>query len=258
MWKKRQNSWVIRTEKEIEQLRRNAIVHKKVFEEIKKVLKPWISAYDIDKLAWDICKKYNVLAWFKWVYGFPANICISINDVVVHWVPTKKMIFKKWDVVKFDFWVKDKNIWINTDAAITLIVWEWPHDPLVEKFLRVNQEALMKWVAKCIVWNRTWDIGYAIQKHVEENWFHIVRDLTGHGIGYKLHEKPYIYNYWKPGTWELLKKNMSLAIEPIVWMTTWEIKEVEWKFEIYMADWWLWSQFEHTIIVKEAYPEIIV
>ncbi len=258
MGKKKKNAWVIRTEKEIEQLRKNALVHKEVFEEIKKMAKPWISAYEIDKMAWEICKKHNMLPWFKGVYNFPANICISINDVVVHWVPTKSMIFKEGDVVKFDFGVKDKDIWINTDAAICLIIWDWPHEKEVEKFLRVNEEALMKWVAKCVPWNRIGDIGHAIQKHVEENWFHIVRDLTGHWIGYNLHEEPYIYNYWRVWTGQLLKKNMSLAIEPIIWFSTWRIKDFPPKFEIYMEDWWLGCQFEHMIIVKEWYPEIIV
>ena len=258
MVKKKKNTWIIRTEKELEQLRKNALVHKEVFEEIKKMAKPGVSAYQIDKMAGDICEKNDVLAWFKWVYNFPANICISINEVVVHWVPTKSMIFKEGDVVKFDFGVKDKIIWMNTDAAICLIIGDGPHDKEVERFLKVNEEALMKWIAKCVPWNRTGDIGHAIQTHVEKNWFHIVKDLTGHWIGYNLHEEPYIYNYWKPWTGKLLKKNMSLAIEPIIWFSTWKIKDFPPKFEIFMEDNWLGCQFEHMIIVKEWYPEIIV
>lgn len=249
--------WIVKNERELQIMRENAKVHKEVFEEIKKIAKPWITGYDIDKLAWDICKKYNVLCWFKWVYNFPANLCISVNSCVVHWVPSKKMIFQDWDVVKFDFWVKDKKHWLNTDAAFTMIIWDWPYSIEVKRFLQVSQEALYKWVAKAIVWNKVWDIWNAIQKHIESNWYFIVKDLTWHWIWYNLHEKPYIPNFWKAWTWEMLKENMTIAIEPIIWFSSWKIKD-KWWFEIYIADWSLWAQFEHTIVVKPNYPEIIV
>lgn len=247
----------VKTEKELEIMRENAKIHKEVFDEIKKMAKPWVSGYDVDKLCWDIAKKYDVLCWFKGVYNFPANICISINDCVVHGVPSRKMIFEEWDVVKFDFWIKDKKYWLNTDSAFTMIIWDWPHDLEVEKFLQVSKEALYKWIAKAVPWNRIWDIWAAIQQYVESNWYHVVKDLTWHGIWYNLHEKPYIPNYGKPWTGELLKENMTLAIEPIVWYSSGKI--VDWDgFEIYIADWSLWAQFEHTICIKPGYPEIII
>lgn len=247
---------MIINEKELEQLKKNAIVHKLIIEEIKKVAKPWVSSYEIDSLCWKICKEHWMLPWFKWVYSFPANMCISINDVVVHWVPQKDTIFQDWDLVKFDLWVKDKNIWINTDAAFAMIIWK-AKDKKIEEFVKVNEGALYKWIAECKVWNKVWDIWYAIQKYVEKAWFHIVKDLTWHGLWYKLHEKPYIYNYWKPGTWEKLKAWMLLAIEPIIWFTSWKIKE-KWWFEIYIADWSLGCQFEHTVLVTDNWPEIII
>lgn len=247
----------IKTEKELQIMRENAKIHKEVFDEIKKMVKPWVTWEQVNNLCWDICAKYDVLCWFKGVYWFPANLCVSVNSCVVHGVPSKKMVFKHWDVVKFDFWVKDKKYWLNTDAAFTMIVWDGPHDLKVEKFLKVSQEALYKWIAKAIVWNRVWDIWYAIQKHIESNWYRVIKDLTGHGIWYNLHEKPYIPNFWVAWKWELLKENLTLAIEPIIWYGTWEIVDSDW-FEIYMKDWWLWAQFEHTIVVKNGYPEIII
>ena len=256
MWKTKKEV-LIKNEREIEVMRELALVHKEVFEEIKKIAKPWVSALEIDKLCYDICEKHNVLCWFKGVYNFPWNICISINDCVVHGIPTKNMIFKDWDVVKFDFWVKDKKHWLNTDAAFSMIMWDWPHDLEIEKFLKVVEEALYKWIAKAIVWNRVWDISHAIWTHIEKNGYHIVKDLTGHSIWYNLHERPYIPNYWQPWKWEILKENMTLAIEPIVWLTSWKIID-KWWFPLYMADWWIGAQFEHTIVVKPIYPEIII
>lgn len=248
---------MILNKKEIEQVKKNAKIHKKIFDEIKKNIKIWINAFQIDKLVWDLCKKYDVIPWFKWVYEFPANICISINDVVVHWIPKKNMVFKNWDLVKFDFWVKDKNIWINTDAAFSVIIWNWPHDKELERFLEVNKEALYIWINECRIWKKTWDIWAAIQNHVEKAWFYIVRDLTWHWLWYNLHEKPYIYNYWTPWKWEKLKENMLLAVEPIIWFSSWEIYD-KWWFEFYIKDWSYWSQFEHTVLVTKNWPEIII
>lgn len=249
--------WVIKNERELNIIRENAKIHKEVFEEIKKMAKPGVTGYDIDKLCLDICNKYNVLCWFKGVYGFPAHLCISVNSCVVHWVPSKKMIFQYGDVVKFDFWVKDKKHGLNTDAAFTMIIWEWPHSLEVQKFLQVSEEAVYKWIAKAIVWNRVGDISNAIQKYVESHGYHIVKDLTWHAIWYELHEKPYIPNYGPAWKWEILKENMTLAIEPIIWFSSGKIID-KWWFELYIADGSLWAQFEHTIVVKSNYPEIII
>lgn len=245
------------TGKEVQVMRENAKVHKKVFDALKAFIKPWITAKQADKLAGDICKQAWVLAGFKWVYGFPNNLCLSINDVVVHGLPSDDIVFKDWDVATFDFWVKDKGVWINTDAAFTMIVGDGPHDPEAVRLLEVTKDALYKWIAQARAGNRVGDIGHAIQTHVEENGFHIVRDLSGHGIGKKLHEEPYIYNYGIAGTGRKLKKWMTLAIEPIVWQSSWHITD-KWGWEIYIKDWSLGCQFEHTILITDWEAEIII
>ncbi len=245
------------SEKELDVMRKNAKVHKKVFEAIEKAVKPWVTAKEIDKLAWDICSKAWVLAGFKWVYGFPNNLCLSINDVVVHGLPRDNIVFQEWDVATFDFWVKDKKHGINTDAAFTMIVGDGPHDPEAERLLKVTKKALAKWIAEAKAWNKVWDIWNAIQTYVEKHGFHIVKDLTGHGIGKKLHEEPYIYNYGIPGTGRKLKKWMTLAIEPIVGQSSWQITD-KWDWEIYIKDWSLGCQFEHTILITDWEPEIII
>ena len=244
------------SKKELNIMRQNAKVHKKIFEEINKQAKIWTRASEIDNLCGVLCRKAWVLAWFRGVYNFPANICISINDVVVHWLPKSNIIFKNWDVVTFDFWVKDKKYGINTDAAFTIIIWE-NNNPKIYDLLKINKEALYKWIQQAIVWNTIWDIWYAISKHVETNWFFIVKDLTWHWIGKKLHEEPYVYNYWAPWKWVKLKKWMTLAIEPIVWFSSWKIID-KWDWEIYIADGSIWSQFEHTILITDSKPEIII
>jgi methionyl aminopeptidase len=238
-------------------MRNNAKIHKKVFEEIKKILKAWINAMQVDEICSDIAKKHWVLCWFKWVYWFPNNVCISVNDVVVHWRPRNTMIFKDGDLVTIDFWIKDKNFWINTDAAFSVIIGWDDKNPIWAKLIEVNKKALYAWIDKARAWNTVWDISNAIQKEVEEAGFKIVKELTWHCIWKKMHEKPYIPNYWKAWTWEKLKKWMTIAIEPIIWETSWLIFDKD-DWEIYIKDWSLWCQYEHTILITDGQAEIII
>lgn len=243
---------------ELNILRENAKVHKEVFKEIKKILKDWTKATEVNNLCSEIAKKHNVLCGFKWVYGFPDNICISVNDVVVHWRCLPEIIFKDGDLVTFDFWIKDKKVWVNTDAAFSVVIGWDDKNPTAARMIEANKKALYDGIEKARVWNTTWDIWAAIQKVVEEDYgYKIIKELTWHAVWKKLHEKPYIYNYWKPGSWQRLKAWMVIAIEPILWETSGEIID-KWDWEIYTKDWWLWCQYEHTILITDGDPEIII
>ena len=245
------------TKQEVEIMRRNAKIHKKVFEKIKEVCKEWTTWKEINNICGEIAKKHWVLCGFKGVYWFPDNICISINDEVVHWTASRDIVFKNWDLIKFDFWIKDKQKGINTDAAISIIIGWNDKNPKWAELIEANKKALYAWIEKARVWNTIWDISAAIQAEIEWAWFKVVKDLTGHAIWKKLHEKPYIPNYGKPWTWEKLKEWMTLAIEPILWETSWEIVD-EWGWEIYIKDWSLGCQYEHTILITDWDPEIII
>jgi len=245
------------TKKEVEQMRKNAKIHKKIFDEIKKITKEWTNSNKINDMCWEIAKKHWVLCWFKWVYWFPDNICISVNDEVVHWRASRNIVFKNWDLVTFDFWIKDKWLWINTDAAISLVVWWDDKNPRAAKLIQTNKKALEAWIAQAKAWNHVWDISAAIQKEIEWEWYFVVKDLTGHAIWKKLHETPYIPNFWKAWKWAKLKAWMTLAIEPILWESSWKIVD-EWEWEIYIEDWSLGSQYEHTILVTNDEAEIII
>lgn len=245
------------TKQEIEIMKKNAKTHKKVFEEIKKIIKNGTTAIEIDNLCWNIAKKHGVLCWFKWVYDFPANICISVNDVVVHWLPRKWLVFKNWDLATFDFWIKDKEKGINTDAAFSIIVWWNEKNIIWSKMIEANKKALYAWIKQCRAWNKVWDVSSAIQKEIESAWFKVVKDLTWHAIWKSLHEKPYIPNFWKAWFWITLQKWMTLAIEPILWETSGKIVD-EWGWEIYIEDGSLWCQYEHTILITDSEPEIII
>ena len=244
------------SKKQLEILRKNGKAHQEIFASIKDYIQVWVRASDIDALALRMCQKLWVLSAFTWVYNYKYTLQTSVNDVVVHGRPLENIIFQEWDVVTIDFWVKDKTYWICTDAAFTLVVWQKKHWKK-EHFLEVWKKALKKWLKQARAWKRVWDIGYAIQTYVESEWYHIIKDLTWHGIGKSLHEEPYIYNYGAPWTWALLKAGMTLCIEPILWYSSWEIRD-KWNWEIYVADGSIGCQFEHTILVTDSDPEIIV
>jgi len=242
---------------EIEIMRKNAKVHKEVFEKIKKMVQDGTTAKEVNKLCWEIAKKHWVLCWFHWVYGFPDNICISVNNVVVHGRAREWIVFKNWDLVTFDFWIKDKKVWINTDAAISVIIGWYDKNPAGWILIETNKRALAAWIKAARAGNTVWDIWAAVQKEIEWAWYYVVKDLTWHAIGKELHEKPYIPNYWKPGAWAKIKKWMTLAIEPIVWQTSWEIID-KWDWEIYIKDGSLGCQYEHTILITDDEAEIII
>lgn len=245
------------SKKELEIMRKNGRIHKKVFDAIRKFIAPWISAKQVDDLGEKMCRDAWVLSAFTGVYGYKYSLQTSVNDIVVHGRPLKSIIFKEGDVVTIDFGVKDKKHGICTDAAFTMIVWNERDFPEEKEFLRVWKQALKKWLEKAKAWNTVGDVWHAIQKYVEKHWYHIIKELTGHGVGKTLHEQPYIYNYGTPGAWAKLKAWMTLAIEPILGFSCWKIVD-KGDWEIYIEDGSIWCQFEHTVLITDGEPEIIV
>jgi methionyl aminopeptidase len=204
-----------------------------------------------------ICKKHWVLAAFHWFHWYPSYSCINVNDIVVHWIPRKEIIFKDGDLVTFDFWVKDKKYWVNTDAAFSIVIGWDDKNLIAASMIEANKKALYAGIKMCRAWNTVWDVWSVIQAEIEDAGFHIIRDLTGHGLWKTLHEKPYMYNYGKPGTGERLKKWMILAIEPIIGETSGHMRD-SWDWEIFVKDGSLWCQYEHTILITDGDAEIIV
>lgn len=245
------------TLKELEILRKNWRIHAKIFNTIKSMLAPWVCAKDIDDIAVKMCRDAGVVSAFTWVYGYKYALQTSVNSVVVHGRPLESIIFEEGDVVTIDFWVKDTKYGICTDAAFTVIIWESEKFSEKKEFLRVGEKALKKALEQARSGNTVWDIGHAVEKYVTKHGYHIIRDLTGHGVGKSLHEQPYIYNYGTPGQGAKLKAGMTLAIEPILGFSSGDIVD-EGDWEIYVADGSIGCQFEHTVLITEWEPEIIV
>lgn len=245
------------THKELEILRKNGRIHRKIFDAIEKILVPWTCAKQVDDLAVKMLADSGALSAFTWVYGYKFALQTSVNDVVVHGRPLESIIFQEGDVVTIDFWVKDKKYGICTDAAFTVIIWDEDAFPKEKEFLKVWKKALKKALEQALAGNTVGDIGHAVEKYVTKHGYHIIRDLTGHGVGKSLHEQPYVYNYGTPGKWAKLKAGMTLAIEPILGYSSGNIVD-EGDWEIYVEDGSIGCQFEHTVLITDGKPEIIV
>lgn len=245
------------TPTELEILRKNWRIHQKIFDAIKDMLAPWVCAKSVDDLAVKMLADAWALSAFTGVYGYKYALQTSVNDVVVHGRPLASIIFQEGDVVTIDFWVKDKKYGICTDAAFTTIIGESEKFPEEKHFIKVWKKALKKALEVARAGNTIGDIGHAIESYIDKKWFHIIRDLTGHGVGKSLHEEPYVYNYGTPGTWPKLVAGMTLAIEPIIGYSSGEIVD-HGDWEIYVEDGSLGCQFEHTVLITDGDPEIIV
>ena len=225
-----------------------ALTHK----ELEKAIKPGISTLQLNNIAEDFIKKQGARPAFKGLYGFPAAVCISVNEEVVHGIPDDRKL-EIGDIVGCDLGVELNGYY--GDAAYTYRV-----DPISDratKLLAAAEEALYIGIEKSVSGNRLSDISHAIQTHVESKGFSVVRDYVGHGIGSRLHEDPQVPNFGRPGRGPRLKAGMTLAIEPMVNEGTHEVATLSNNWTVVTIDNKLSAHFEHTIAITDGTPEIL-
>lgn len=257
----------IKTSKEIEIMRQAGHYLAQVMKKIAPMVRRGISTLALDELAEKLIRKYGAEPAFKgylpdtvrntdiskYRVGYPATLCTSINNEVVHGIPSQKRILKDGDIIGVDCGLKLNGYY--ADMAITLAVGKV--SPLAKKLLIVTKKSLDLAIKRIKPGVRLGDISFAIQNYVEKNGFSVVRDLTGHGIGQQLHEEPNIFNYGQPGTGPILRECMVLAIEPMVNAGHWQIKTLSDSWTIVTADSSLSAHFEYTILVTKKGAEIL-
>lgn len=207
---------------------------------------------DLDKLAASILEKWNATPSFKGYRGYPAVICVAVNEEVVHGIPGPRVL-KEGDIVGIDIGAIVEGY--HADSAITVGVGEI--SPLAAKLIRVTREALFCGIAKARVGNRLTDISAAIQEHAEKNNFSVVRDLVGHGIGRSMHEDPQVPNFGRPGRGPRLEEGMTLAIEPMLNAGGYQVESLQDQWTIVTKDRSLSAHFEHTVAVTSKGPDIL-
>lgn len=220
---------------------------------LQKVVDVGITTWELDKLAEELCLTKNAKPAFKGYRGFPGSLCVSVNEEVVHGIPSRKKKLKKGDIVSIDFGVLFKGFY--GDSAITLPVGKIADN--VQQLLDTTQKCLEKGIEQVIVGNRVGDISKAIQDYVEGNNFFVVRQFVGHGIGTELHEAPEIPNFYQGERTVRLLPGMVLAIEPMVNMGTHKVKVMRDGWTVITNDKKPSAHFEHSIAVTENGPLIL-
>lgn len=212
-----------------------------------------ITTWELDKLAEELCLKRKAKPAFKGYRGFPGSLCVSVNEEVVHGIPSRKKKLKKGDIISIDFGVQFKGYY--GDSAITLPVGKIADD--VQRLLDTTQKCLEKGIEQVVVGNRIGDISKAVQDYVESSGFSVVRQFVGHGIGTELHEAPEIPNFYQGERTARLLPGMVLAIEPMVNMGTHKVKVMRDGWTVITMDKKPSAHFEHSIAVTENGPLIL-
>ena len=243
----------LKSRHQIELMRESGRIVAEIIDLLKYKIKPGITSLDIDILVEKKIRKYKEKSAFLGYNSFPANSCVSINEEVVHGIPSKDRYIKDGDIVSVDIGVLKNNYY--GDAAYTYIVGNVSDE--IKKLVRVTEESLYLGIDQFFENNRLYTLSNVIQRHVEDNGFSVVREYVGHGIGTELHEEPQIPNYGKIGTGIRLKKGMVLAIEPMVNLGKYKTKVLDDKWTVVTADGKPSAHFEHTAALTENGAEIL-
>lgn len=243
----------LKSEKEVGFLRKSGAIVAQILQELAAKVVPGITTAELDNFANLRCKELEVTPAFKGYHGFPSSVCVSINDEVVHGIPSQKRTLKDGDIVGLDFGILSDG-WYG-DTARTVPVGKI--SSAAQKLLEVTKESLNKGIQQCYEGNSLYDIGYAIQNYVEGFGYSVVREFVGHGIGRSLHEEPQVPNFGAKGKGITLKSGMVLAIEPMINAGGHEVKVLSDGWTAVTLDHSLSAHFEHMVAITKHGPEIL-
>ncbi len=244
----------IKSAPEIAKMRRSAMIVATVLKEIQEITKPGMTTADLDEYAENRIREMAATPSFKGYYGFPASICASVNNEVVHGIPNPKKVIHRGDVLKVDTGAYCDGF--HGDSCITIAVGKVSKD--ANKLIKVAEEALYKGIEQVKAGNHLLDIAGAVEDHVKANGYSVVEEYTGHGVGKNLHEAPSVFNFrtkWMPNV--KLKAGMTLAIEPILNAGSKHTRTLRDRWTVVTVDNNLSAQFEHTVLVTKDGYEIL-
>jgi methionyl aminopeptidase len=243
---------ILKSPAEIDKMSRAGKIVADALAELKQLVKPGVTTKELDIFAENFILNRKAKPAFKGYRNFPASLCASVNEQVVHGIPSER-ILREGDIIGMDLGAIVDGYY--GDAAITVPVGKI--DPKIEKLLKVTEEALYKGIEKVTTKNRVSDISSAIQNHVEVSGYSVVRDFVGHGIGRELHEEPQVPNYGDPGQGPRLAVGMVLAIEPMVNIGESGVRILSDNWTAVTKDGSLSAHFEHSVVVTENGPRIL-
>ena len=245
---------IYKSAEEIAKMRKAGRILAGTIDRVVAAVRPGIATADLDAVAEAYIDEQGAIPSFKGYKGYPASICASINEEVVHGIPSPKRLLAEGDILSLDFGA----IWegFHADSALTMFVGD-PPSAEAEKLVRVTEEALEAGISQIVAGARLSDVGAAVQQVAEGAGFSVVREYVGHGIGRNLHEDPQIPNYGEPGRGPLIKPGLVVAVEPMVNIGGWETRVLADDWTVVTEDGSLSAHFEHTIAVTEDGREVL-
>jgi methionyl aminopeptidase len=244
---------IIKSQAEIDIMRHPCRVTGELLKALADYIKPGISTADIDNFCGNYIRHRDMVPTFKGYGGFPANVCVSVNEEVVHGIPSKKRILSEGDIVSVDIGAIYKGY--TSDAARTYAVGEISEQ--AQRLIRVTEESFFAGLEKAVVGNRLSDISHAVQVKAESEGFSVIRDFVGHGVGKDLHEDPQVPNYGKPGRGPRLMPGMVLAIEPMIAAGTYEVETLMNNWTAVTIDGEYAAHYENTVVITDDGPEAL-
>ena len=243
----------LKTDEEIELMRAANQLVGRTLAEVAKIIAPGVSTKTLDKHAEEFIRDHGATPAFLGYQGFPGSMCISVNDQVVHGIPSHKTILQEGDIVTLDCGTKLAGF--TGDSAYTFAVGEISEE--VHKLLKTTKESLYVGIEQAVAGNRTGDIGYAVQRYCEARGYHVVRELTGHGIGVNLHESPEVPNYGKRGTGTELSNGMCICIEPMINIGSKNVVQERDGWTIRTKTRKPSAHFEHCVAIRDGKADIL-
>jgi methionyl aminopeptidase len=240
------------TDTEVEKIRESSLLVGKTLAEVAKLIKVGVKTIELDRIAEQFIRDHGATPEFKGYHGFPSALCIAVNDVVVHGFPGEYEL-KDGDIIAVDCGVR-KNGFVG-DSAYTFAVGNVSEE--AKRLMKVTKECLDLGIAQAIAGNRVGDISFAVQQHAEKNGYGVVRDLTGHGVGRKLHEKPDVPNFGRRGSGKQLLNGTTIAIEPMINAGTHKVTIDRDEWTVRTADQKFSAHYEHTVVVRQGKAEIL-
>lgn len=244
---------VIKTARELSKMKDACRISAEALCVAGEAVKPGVTTYEIDTIVRKYIEKQGAVPSFLGYGGFPASACISVNNVVIHGIPSKKQVLKEGDIVSVDVGAYYEGF--HGDNAYTFPCGKISAE--AQALLDATKESLYEGINKALAGNRIGDIGNAVQRYVEARSYSVVRDFVGHGVGAKLHEDPSVPNYGTPGRGVRLIPGMTIAIEPMVNQGTFEVRALDDEWTTVTKDGKLSAHFEHTVAITQNGPQIM-
>ena len=243
----------IKSQREISLMKEAGRIVALAHQEVRKHIKPGVTTLQLDHIVENVIRNNNAIPSFKGYGGFPGSACTSVNEQVVHGIPSKRVVLKDGDIISVDIGAKYKGY--HGDSAWTYAVGTVTEE--VAKLMEVTKQSLFEGLKYAKAGNRLTDISHAVQKHAESFGYSVVREFVGHGVGSQLHEDPQIPNYGLPGKGPVLKAGMTLAIEPMVNMGRKEVKVLKDNWTAITIDRKPSAHYEHSVLITEDDPIIL-